>query len=128
MKVYVFDLLAYSREVFMERRFARYGHIWPKPERPLFEVRNGIKQTFLPRSSSCWLSPGAPKGPRAKPGRHTRPMLRRKPRARQYTAAGTEAAAVAVYVAGEARTVIPLLRPANLLNARVRRRFQGRIG
>jgi len=39
MKVYVFDLLAYSREVFMERRFARYGHIWPKPERPLWSAQ-----------------------------------------------------------------------------------------
>ncbi len=45
MKVYVFDLLAYSREIFMERRspdMATYG----RNRNGRFEVRNGIKQTF----------------------------------------------------------------------------------
>ena len=46
MKVYVFDLLAYSREIFMEPRFARYGHIW-RNRNGRFQVSNGDKQTSV---------------------------------------------------------------------------------
>jgi hypothetical protein len=51
MKVYVFDLLAYSREIFMERRFAREV---PAPARSNWTGSRVSKPPFKPDEVGEW--------------------------------------------------------------------------